>query len=165
MKLSARGGPDVSFTNDKETEKKQQFTATNVQPSSLETMKLSQGVTIISKGSKVEGPKPEFETLSKNEYNKKFRLNEGESDNIEDESAIFNKQKTEHSKNQDETKSQKTEKSIASQLKELKHTSSTSFIQINKDMSMQFEDDIDHLESFEAMDMSHRDPNWGKNIS
>lgn len=30
---------------------------------------------------------------------------------------------------------------------------------------MQFEDDIDHLESFEAMDMSHRDPNWGKNIS
>lgn len=65
----------------------------------------------------------------------------------------------------DDTKSQKTEKSIASQLKDLKHTNSTSFIQINKDNSLLFDDDIDHLESFEAMDMSHRDPNWGKNIS
>lgn len=67
VKLSARGGSDVSFTIDKETEKKQQFTATNVQPSSMETIKLAQGVTILSKGSKVEGPRPEFETYSKNE--------------------------------------------------------------------------------------------------
>lgn len=131
----------------------------------METIKLAQGVTIIARGSKVEGPKPEFETLSKLEYNKKFRLNE-ESDNIEDESAIFNKPKhNDQSKTMDDTKSQKTEKSIASQLKDLKHTNSTSFIQINKDNSLLFDDDIDHLESFEAMDMSHRDPNWGKNIS
>ena len=35
-------------------------------------------------------------------------------------------------------------------------------------MSMNFgniEDEVDHLESFEALDMSHRDPNWGKNIA
>lgn len=65
----------------------------------------------------------------------------------------------------DDTKSQKSEKSVVSQLKELKHAQSTSQI---KDMSMNFgniEDEVDHLESFEALDMSHRDPNWGKNIA
>jgi len=35
-------------------------------------------------------------------------------------------------------------------------------------MSMNFgnmENETDALDSFEAMDMSHRDPNWGKNIN
>lgn len=65
VKLSSRGGPDISFTNETLVDKKQTFTATNVQPSAMETIKLAQGVTIIARGSKVEGPKPEFETLSK----------------------------------------------------------------------------------------------------
>lgn len=92
---------------------------------------------------------------------------------MDGESAIFktkednaNVNTSKHTTNIfDDTKSQKSEKSVVSQLKELKHAHSTSQI---KDMSMNFgniEDEVDHLESFEALDMSHRDPNWGKNIA
>lgn len=173
VKKTARGNVDVSFSVDNNMSNKPQYTATNVQPSAIEAIKLTSGVKLYAKGGEISGPKPEFETLSKEEYAKKFKVPDPTTDNIEGESAIFktkednvNVNTSKHTTNMfDDTKSQKSEKSVVSQLKDLKHAHSTSYI---KDMSMNFgnmEDEVDHLESFEALDMSHRDPNWGKNIA
>jgi hypothetical protein len=46
---------------------KPQFTATNVQPSAVEAIKLSSGVKLFSKGGEISGPKPEYDTFSKDE--------------------------------------------------------------------------------------------------
>lgn len=74
VKKSARSNNDMSFTLESNSAGKPQFTATNVQPSAVDAMQLTQGVKLLSKGGATSGPTPQYDTFSKEEYNKKFKI-------------------------------------------------------------------------------------------
>jgi len=63
------------------------FNTTNIQPNVLDIIKLNQGVTIKGLKAEVKGPEIKYETMSKDEYKKKYADN---SDNVlnKDESHI-----------------------------------------------------------------------------